>query len=337
MYFMFSRVLFFLVAVWFAAVAVAAEGKSIGTESFKIPEWFKNSFLEIEEDAAEAGEENKHLLLFFHLDNCPYCAKMLSDSFSAEGDNEKFIRQHFDSVEINIRGQREVNYQGNSTTEKQFSRNIGVQYTPTLLFIDAGGSAALTVSGYRSPAALRHALNYVKDAAYRRMSLTEYNQHTPANTPYRLRAHPDFSALTDLSNVQGPLMLIWEDATCDECDWVHERVFNQPDVRAELQKITVVRFDARANTQIITPAGAPMSMAEFARQLNISYRPGVIFFEDGKEIFRISGLLNRYHFREATRYVALGHRRLYPRWGAYLSARRKELLISGETIDYSIQ
>lgn len=321
--------------------AAASEGKIVGTAGYDIPPWFKDSFLDLEEDAIEAGDEGRHLLVFFHLKDCPYCAKMLEDSFAAGNANAPLIRENFDSVEINIRGAREVAYRGDTLTEKAFSRAIGVQYTPTLLFLEESGQAVLTVSGYRSPAALARALRYVKDKAYRRMTLTEYQQTdaaAAAATPYAPRPHPNLQALTDLSAaaVPGPLLLMLEDDTCDECDWVHDNILSQDDVRAQLKKITAARLDAKSDAMITTPAGERMSMAAFARQLDLSYRPGVVFFDGGREVFRITGLLNHYHFREAVRYVAIGHRAAYPRFGAYLRARRQELLADGQTIDYSI-
>lgn len=333
--------LFALLALLLPLAAHAAEdtnrqGKVKGIEHFDLPAWFKDSFLDIEDDAAEAGENGRHLLAFFHLENCPYCAKMLKDSFAEATDNAPFIQDNFDAMHIDIRGLREVTYQGEEMNERQFARRIGVQYTPTLLFFEASGQAVLTVNGYRSPKALRRALQYVKDGVYRRMSLTEYAQKNAAGGTYALRPHPDFQSLQDLSAVQGPLMLILEDATCDECAWVHDNILHQPDVREQLQQLTAVRLDANATTPLTTPGGKQISAAQFARDLNLSYRPGVVFYEDGKEIFRVTGLLNHYHFREAVRYVVLGHRRAYPRFGAYLRERRQELLAAGEDVDYSI-
>ena len=312
------------------------EGKVKGIRHFDLPAWFKDSFLDIEDDAAEAAEEGRHLLAFFHLENCPYCAKMLDDSFADGTDNMPFIRENFDAIHIDIRGHREVTHQGEETDERTFARAVGVQYTPTVLFYDAGGQAVLTVNGYRSPKALRRALRYVKDGVYRRMSLTEYNQRQPADAIYALRDHPDFQAVQDLSAVEGPLLVMLEDETCDECAWVHDHILHQDDVRAQLQKLTAVRLDANADAPLTTPAGEATTAAAYARRLNLSYRPGVVFYEGGKEIFRITGLLNHYHFREAVRYVVIGHRKVYPRWGAYLRERRRELLAAGEDVDYSI-
>ena len=329
-----TRILLLIWWLCFTVFTAAGDsGKITGIQSFDIPLWFKNSFLDIQEDAQEAADKERHLLLFFHLKNCPYCAKMLNDSFTQK--NELLIRGNFDSVEINIRGQREVTYQDTVITEKQFARQIGVQYTPTLLFLDGAGVAILTVGGYRSPAALREVLHYVDTKAYLEMPFAKYReQHTQPT--YTLRPLPDFADIKDLSTISGPLLVMLEDEGCDDCDWTHDNILNQADVREQIRRLTAVRLNAQADTPIIRPNGQPDTMRGFAKQLNLSYRPGIVFFDDGREIFRITGLLNRYHFREAVRYVAIGHRQKFPTFSAYLRQRRKELLAAGETVDYSI-
>jgi len=44
------------------------------------PAWFKESFLDLREDVAEASEDKKRVLLYFYQDGCPYCAKLLQDN-----------------------------------------------------------------------------------------------------------------------------------------------------------------------------------------------------------------------------------------------------------------
>ena len=71
-------------------------GKIKGGIELVFPDWFKESFLDFREDAKEASEQGKHLLVFFHVAGCPYCKKMLDDNFMA-GINAKSIQENFDS------------------------------------------------------------------------------------------------------------------------------------------------------------------------------------------------------------------------------------------------
>jgi len=50
-----------------------AEGKVTGGQISKHPAWFKESFLDIAEDISEAADSDKHVMLFMHLNGCPYC------------------------------------------------------------------------------------------------------------------------------------------------------------------------------------------------------------------------------------------------------------------------
>ena len=94
------------------------------------PSWFKESFLDLKEDVAEAAQAGKRLLLYFYQDGCPYCARLLQDNFGNRDIAEK-TRRNFDVVAINIWGDREVTgLDGKTLTEKQFARKLGVQYTP---------------------------------------------------------------------------------------------------------------------------------------------------------------------------------------------------------------
>ncbi|MEW8030334.1 MAG: thioredoxin fold domain-containing protein, partial [Candidatus Thiodiazotropha sp.] len=98
------------------------------------PAWFKNSFLDLQEDLQEAAEEDKRVILYFHQDGCPYCAKLLNENFSIKKIVDK-TQQAFQLVAINIWGDREVTgLSGETTTEKAFAASMKVMYTPTMLF-----------------------------------------------------------------------------------------------------------------------------------------------------------------------------------------------------------
>ena len=81
----------------------------IGGVAHEVPGWFKESFLEIGDDVQEAKEDGKHVLLFFQLNNCPYCDRMLTESFESESLTH-YIQKHFDSIAINVGGDREIAY-----------------------------------------------------------------------------------------------------------------------------------------------------------------------------------------------------------------------------------
>ena len=92
------------------------------------PDWFKDSFLDIREDIAEAEEENKRVVLCFYQDGCPYCGKLLKDNFG-NPDIAAMTQKNFDVIALNMWGDREVtDLAGEDTTEKAFAAALKVQY-----------------------------------------------------------------------------------------------------------------------------------------------------------------------------------------------------------------
>ncbi len=325
-----------LVGLWLP-LAVSAEGKVTGGKMSTHPEWFKESFLDIAEDVSEAAEGGKHVILFMYLNGCPYCYKMVEENFKHSPDTD-FIRQHFDVIAINIKGDREVAFNEElSLSEKALADRVGVNYTPTVIFLDQNANIVLKLNGYRSVDSFRNALHYVQQQRYQEMTLGEYVEQQQRPTRYVLRDHPLFQSISDLSAVaQQPLALLFEDRYCDSCDALHEGHLSNPAIQKLLQRFTVVRLDADSDEEIRDVAGHRTTPRAYARQLGLTYRPGIVLFDRGREIRRIDGLLYRFHFEEVLRYVGERHYDHYADgFYHYLGERTADLLRQGVTIDLS--
>jgi thioredoxin-related protein len=324
-----------VLGVLLSGTAVAA-GKVTGGVISQHPGWFKESFLDIGEDVEEAAAEGRHVILFMHLNGCPYCNKMSEENFKQSPDTG-YIRQHFDVIAINIKGDREVAFNEEVTlSEKALADQVGVNYTPTTVFLNQQNQVVLKLNGYRSVEKFGHALRYVQQKKYTEMTLADYIEQQAVAQRYRLRSHPLFSAITDLSSVNGPLALLFEDSGCDACDTLHDGHLSNPAITQVLEQMTVVRLDANATTPIVDAAGNRTTPKAYAKRLGLTYRPGIVLFDKGKEIQRIDGLLYSYHFQEVLRYVAERHYEQYPAdFYQYLGARTRELLNSGVDIDLS--
>jgi thioredoxin-related protein len=161
----------FLFAAFVLALAFQASAQTTAErkgEPYMLPQWFKPSFLDFREDVAEARAEKRHVMVFFHLDDCSWCAKMLKESFES-GDNRAFMEKHLDVVAVNMRGAQEAFWtDGSRHTERSLAQHLKVRGTPTLLFLGPDGAIALRLDGYRDPNALREALELVQRGDYRR-------------------------------------------------------------------------------------------------------------------------------------------------------------------------
>lgn len=146
-----------LLASLAGSVAVAGEG----------PSWFKQSFLDINDDVAEAKQANRHLMLYFYQEGCPYCARFQRETLGQQSIVDK-TRKHFDVVAIDLRGDREVTDQtGKKLPEKDFAASLNVKFTPTFLMFDQTGHVVLRLNGFQSPQKFDAALDYVAFGAYR--------------------------------------------------------------------------------------------------------------------------------------------------------------------------
>lgn len=124
------------------------------------PAWFKESFLDLREDVAEATRAGRRLMLYFHQEGCSYCARFLKDNFGQRAIVKK-TRRHFDLVAIDTLGAREVTgTDGRVMSEKDFARTMNAAMTPTLLIFDERGDIALRLIGYAEPRKFDLAMDY---------------------------------------------------------------------------------------------------------------------------------------------------------------------------------
>lgn len=130
------------------ALALACAAFGARAQANEVPAWFAESFLEFPQDVKEAAADGKRLMLYFWQDGCPACAKMKATTL-ADAAIVEATRRHFVAVALNVFGEREVQWtDGRTLREKELARELGIQGTPTLLFLDQRGGVALRLVGY---------------------------------------------------------------------------------------------------------------------------------------------------------------------------------------------
>ncbi|MGB0844556.1 MAG: thioredoxin family protein [Alphaproteobacteria bacterium] len=98
-------------------------------------EWFHESFMELAEDVVEASDENKRFVLMFEQKSCIYCKRIHTEVLAEPGIN-KFVKDRFNVLQINLFGDREVtDFDGEVLTEKELAVKWGVMFTPTIVFM----------------------------------------------------------------------------------------------------------------------------------------------------------------------------------------------------------
>jgi len=327
--------IFFFLTLW-SYSAVAAEtpkrGNLVGGAVHVAPAWFKESFLDIADDVEEATENNKHVMLFFQLNGCPYCDRMLTEIFDSDRYKD-YIQKHFDVIAINVRGDRDIAFNKEvSLTEKELSEMLKVWATPGIVFLNSKNKQVIRVNGYRSPARFFHIMEFVSSNAYKTQKLASYlDQHLDRGV-YKFQANPMFKDIADLSSVKGPLALIFEDSSCNDCKEFHNKLLAYPDVQKEMSRFTVVRLDAESNATIMDVGGKNTTPKKLAESLSMTYRPGVVLYADGKQLRRYDSLMFRHHFKEGLRWIGSGAYKT-ENYKKYSNRRTEELLSSGVDID----
>ena len=330
-----NLVILSVLTVW-SASNIAAEtskrGKITGGVMHSAPAWFKESFLDIAEDVEEAAGNNKHVLLFFQLNGCPYCDRMLTEIFESEP-YKSAAQKRFDVIAINVRGDREIAFNKEvSLTEKKLSEMLKVWATPGIIFLNTENKPVVRVDGYRSPERFSHIMEYVSSKAYETQKLSAYlDQHLKKGV-YQLRANPMFKDITDLSSVKGPLALIFEDSQCNDCNEFHDERLANPEVQKEMAAFTVVRLDADSDAEIIDVEGNKTTPAKLVKKLSMTYRPGIVMYADGKLLRRYDSLLFNYHFKEGFRWIGSGAYTTED-YSTYANRRIEEQLEAGVNIN----
>lgn len=305
------------------------------------PDWFKQSFLDIREDVAEATVADKRVMLYFFQDGCPYCAKLLRENLADER-VAKLARQRFDVIAINIWGDRDVTgFSGEPTTEKQLAADLKVQFTPTLLLLDEGGQVVLRINGYYPPHKLGAALSFV---AERREQVGErfadyYASKNPVAAKGKLRSEGGFLAaplrLADNRDASlRPLVVMFEQATCTACDELHDDILRQAPIAYSLTGFDGAIVDIGSNAPLQTPDGRELPARDWAAELGVEYTPSLVFFDAaGREVFRTEGYLKSFHIGAALDYVATGAYVWQPSFQRFLAARRDALVERGIEVD----
>ena len=323
-----------------AAQEEALEPGGVNPGYHEQPDWFKQSFLDLGEDVAEASAAGKHLLLYFYQDGCPYCAKLLRDNFGQRPIAEK-TRQGFDVVALNIWGDREVtDTLGNIVSEKAFAERMKVMYTPTLVFLDGEGRPSLRLNGYYPPGQFTLALDYAAGRANTGTSFSDYlAAYAVQEASGRLHSEayfmrPPLILERSTHPAERPLLVIFEQKQCRECDELHADILQRPGVRQQLQAFDVVQLDRWAETPLVTPSGERRRARAWADELQVQYTPTLVYFDGaGREVFRSEAYLKAFHTESVMAYVASGAYRQQPNLQRFIQERADHLREQGIEVD----
>lgn len=277
------------------------------------PAWFKESFLDLEDDLQEAVEGGKKgIVVYFGQKRCAYCRMLMEVNFGLP-DIVEYTRRHFDVIPVDIWSVTEVtDVQGETLTERDFALRERTNFTPSLVFYDADGREALRLRGYYPPYQFRAALEYVADDHYRKESFPEYlarGEDTMKFEPGELNEEGFFSAPPhnlDRSRfpARRPLVVFFEQGECHACDVLHGEPLRDPAIARLFRRMDSVQLDMWADTPLVTPEGRRTTAKRWAEELGLFYAPSLIFFDEhGKEILQVDSVVRFFRLRNVLSYI----------------------------------
>lgn len=124
----------------------------MGDDGLHKPTWLRETFLDMNEDLAEANALGLRLAIIVEQRGCIYCKRMHTETFPIP-EIDSVIRENYFFVQINMFGDLEVtDFDGEVLPERDIVKKWGAFFTPTILFMpeeapEAGsaGDAAVAV------------------------------------------------------------------------------------------------------------------------------------------------------------------------------------------------
>ena len=163
----------FFVRVLFAAQAHAAAGKD------PYAHFFNETWGDFSEELEKAKSEGKKgILLFFEMDECPFCHRMKTTVLN-QPEVQKYFREHFLNFSVDIEGDVEITtFKGESMLQKDFSFKVNrVRATPVFAFYDLTGEQVVRFTGATSSVEEFMWLGeFMEKGLYKEMRFTKYKR-----------------------------------------------------------------------------------------------------------------------------------------------------------------
>lgn len=141
--------------------------------------FFNQTFGDFPEELARAREEGKRgILLFFEMDECPFCHRMKQTVLNQPRVQE-YYREHFLSFAVDVGGDLEIiDFQGEPMSEKDFAfKQNRVRATPVFQFYDLEGEPVARFTGATSGVEEFLWLGeYVAEGRYQELPFTRYKR-----------------------------------------------------------------------------------------------------------------------------------------------------------------
>lgn len=141
--------------------------------------FFDASFGDFSEELEKAREQGKQgVMIFFEMDDCPFCQWMKSNVLDQKNVQE-YYKKNFLIFTVDVEGDVEItDFQGKSMSEKDFAfKENRVRATPVIAFFDLQGKRVMRFTGRTSNADEFILLGqFVVDKEYKNNKFSSYKR-----------------------------------------------------------------------------------------------------------------------------------------------------------------
>ena len=133
------------------------------------PSW--RTFKEVIEDDEAQG---KPILLDIYAPWCPWCRKMQKEVYT-ESTVRRYVEQYFEAARLDVTNtSKQYNYQGRTLNAQQLAGHLGMQGTPTTVFLQPDGTYIAHIPGFIEANRFQHILHYIGSGAYEEQDFQAY-------------------------------------------------------------------------------------------------------------------------------------------------------------------
>lgn len=141
--------------------------------------FFDQTLGDFSEELQTARDEGKKgIMLFFEMDECPFCHRMKETVFN-QPEVQDYFKEHFLLFPVDIEGDVMItDFEGNSIKQKDYAFGVHrVRATPVIMFFDLDGKPVARYTGATADVDEFMWLGqYVADGIYMDMPFTRYKR-----------------------------------------------------------------------------------------------------------------------------------------------------------------
>ncbi len=167
------------VTIFYLLAVICSAGVMAETPRDPYQYFFNETFGDFSEELQSAREQGKKgIMLFFEMDECPFCHYMKGNVLNQPAVQE-YYRENFLLFTVDIEGDVEiVDFKGETMTQKDFAfKKHRVRATPVIAFFDLDGKRIHRHTGKTSGVEEFMLMGeYVATGSYRQQSFTRFKR-----------------------------------------------------------------------------------------------------------------------------------------------------------------